>query len=353
MKPQNLTPTLQAIAAAILFGANAPLSKALLSDAPPVLMAGLLYLGCGAAAVFGLALGRLRQTSAGDSGLVRKELPYLFGAVLAGGVAAPIALMYGLSNTPGATASLLLNFESVATSLIAAFFFREKISRRAWAALGLITAGSAVLGWSPTQSWGFSWMAGLVLLACFLWGLDNNLTRQVSSNNPFIITGIKGLGAGSFSLLLGLGLGEAFPAGSTILGALLVGAFCYGVSLALFIRAMRSLGAARAGMYFATAPFAGALFSMLAFRENPAWTFYLAGLGMMGGVILLLGENHQHHHNHLTQEHEHTHTHDEHHNHTHDSDSTQEHSHFHRHDPTTHTHEHTDDPHHEHGHSES
>lgn len=339
--------TLQAVLAALLFGASAPLAKILLTDAPPVLMASLLYLGCGAAA-FLAGLGRARREAA----LTRADLPALLGALFSGGVAAPILLMVGLANTPAATASLMLNFESVATTLIAALVFKEAIGKRLWLALALITLGSILLSWNASGDWGISWASALVLAACILWGVDNNFTRQISAKDPLAIVTVKGLGAGSFSLLLGLGLGEKLPGIPVIVGALAVGAVCYGASIALFVLALRGLGAARAGTLFATAPFLGALLSLLVFRETPAFSFYLAAPLMVLGVVALLSEEHAHLHAHAPVTHEHTHSHDEHHPHEHAGGTDETHAHAHHHEPQPHSHEHAPDVHHRHEHQD-
>jgi drug/metabolite transporter (DMT)-like permease len=208
----RMNPAAQAIIAALLFGASAPLSKLLLADISPVMMAGMLYLGSGLAASFIIVIRRGVQTKPAEAKLNRQDMPWMMLAVLCGGIAAPILLMMGLSGTPAASASLLLNFESVATTIIAAVVFKEAIGKRLWTALSLITAGSILLSWHPADAWGFSWQTAAIGGACLLWGLDNNFTRKISARDPLAIVSIKGLGAGVFSFSLSMILNESLPA---------------------------------------------------------------------------------------------------------------------------------------------
>lgn len=309
-------PIILVILGAVLFGASAPVSKLLLGEADPVMLAGLLYLGCG----LGLLAFRFFLRAAGTAGgkpLGRGDAPWLAGAVLAGGVAAPIALLLGLRSTPAATASLLLNFECVATALLAALLFHEYIGRRVWLAIGLVTAASAMLSFSGPL--GASAGALAVLAACVLWGVDNNLTRLISSKDAMGIGIVKGLGAGTFSLLLALGLGASLPPPSAIAAALLLGCLSYGLSLALYITGMRSIGAARASAWMGTAPFAGVLLSLLIFGVEPGWAFILALPPMALGIALLAGDDHAHTHIHAhgAVTHDHVHVHDDGHGHKH------------------------------------
>lgn len=308
-------PLLFAIVGAILFGASAPLAKVLLGEAHPVLLAGLLYLGCGA----GLLAFSLARSAFGVKvgvQLTCKDTPWLAGAVLAGGVAAPIMLLLGLQSTPAATASLLLNFECVATTLIAAFMFQEYVGERAWAAIGLITASSGVLSFDGAQ-FGASLGAVSIIVACVLWGLDNNLTRSISSKDPVSIGIVKGTVSGAFSLALALLLGAPLPGPFIIMAAMLVGSLCYGLSIALFILSMRHIGAARASALMGTAPFAGVIVSFLIFRGAPDTSFYISAPLMVLGALLLFGEEHAHTHIHVhgTITHEHIHRHDDQHRH--------------------------------------
>lgn len=345
---------LQAILAAVLFGASAPFSKLLLDNVQPVPLAGLLYLGSGVAAwLLYLIQRKGSQGEQKEARLTRADAPWLLGAILAGGVAAPILLLWGLDQTPASTASLLLNFESVATTLIAVLAFREAVDRRILLAIGLITLAAILLSWTP-GAWGLSLGALGVLGACILWGVDNNLTRQISARNPLIIVGVKGLVAGVFSILLALFIGAGLPDTRTIVLALCLGAVSYGVSIYLFILAMRCLGAARTSTLFGIAPFVGAVLSLVLLQESPQALFWFAVPVMLVGAWLMLTEHHEHYHIHEAVFHEHAHSHaDEHHNHQHggeDLDPAASHSHPHDHAPLKHGHNHTPDLDHRHQH---
>ena len=355
MNRRLIYPVLQAVAAAALFGASAPLAKLLLSQMEPVPLAALLYLGSG----FGLLLFRTVRrfdgpAAATEARLGRADLPWLAGAVVAGGIAAPIVLMFSLRITPAATASILLNFEAVATAAIAAVVFKEAIGRNAWVAVACITAGSTLLSISGSGEWGVSLGALGVLAACTLWGIDNNFTRNISAKDPVSIGMIKGLVAGAFSLSLAIVLGQGFPRFSAVVGALALGALSYGLSVVLFIFAMRHLGAGRTSALFGTAPFVGAVLSFTLFRETPGALFLIALPMMIAGVIALATEEHGHEHTHAAMAHEHRHCHDDpHHAHPHqaeDGASSDCHSHPHGHAPLAHSHPHAPDLHHRHEH---
>ncbi len=347
-------PFLQAIVAAILFGASAPLSKILLADIDPIPLAAFLYLGSGVGAVIFMGIQHLRHNGKSiEAHVTKAEIPWLIGAILAGGVAAPIILLFGLRQTPASTASLLLNFESVGTTLIAILFFKEAVGKRAGIAIGLITLSSILLSWTG-GAWGFSLGALGIIAACFLWGLDNNFTRHISAKNPLVIVAIKGFCAGTFSLLLAFFLERPLPTFESILWAMLVGVFSYGLSIWLFILAMRDLGAARTSALFGTAPFIGSLLSLALFFEMPQWLFWLA-LPVMGvGAWLMLSEDHEHHHVHEPVEHSHRHFHpDDHHEHEHSQPVPLVngwHAHEHGHEYFEHAHPHTPDMHHRHEH---
>ncbi|HEY3291831.1 MAG TPA: EamA family transporter [Anaerolineae bacterium] len=345
----------QALLAAALFGASAPLSKLLLGEVQPIPLAALLYLGSG----FGMLAYRTLlpkgpQGTRKEAVIRRTDAPWLAGAVLAGGVLAPIILLFSLQATPAATASLLLNFEAVATTLIAALAFREAISKRVWGAIACTTVASILLSWQAGSEWGISLGALGILLACILWGLDNNFTRNVSAKDPTAIVMIKGLAAGAFSLALTALLGQPLPGVGLVFAGLLLGAFSYGLSIMLFVRAMRGLGAARTSALFGAAPFVGAALAFLLFRENFSLLALIAVPIMVLGTLMLVGESHSHAHWHTEIEHEHSHTHDEaHHDHTHSGAvPAGSHSHKHRHPSLLHEHPHTPDIHHRHGHSE-
>lgn len=353
MRPK-FTPALQALLAAVLFGASAPLSKLLLGEVEPIPLAAFLYLGSGSGAFLLLLFQGMRNKGQRvEAQLSRSDLPWLGGALLAGGVGAPIILLLGLQRTPASTASLLLNFEAVATTLIAITFFKESIDRRIAWAIGMVTLASIVLTWTG-GNWGFSLGALGIIGACFLWGVDNNFTRHISAKNPLIIVGIKGLGAGAFSLVLCLLLKQQLPPAGIALLAMLLGSISYGISIQLFIIALRSLGAARTSTLFGVAPFVGVLLSLVLLREKPQILFWAALPVMAAGAWLMLTENHVHHHIHEPMVHEHRHSHpDEHHQH----DSGQDiplvngaHTHVHLHEQLEHEHAHSPDLHHRHEH---
>jgi drug/metabolite transporter (DMT)-like permease len=351
---QRFYPFVQALLAAILFGASAPLAKILLGEMDAIPMAGFLYLGSGVGAlVFWRTEHLYRKGRSVEARLTRAEVPWLIGAIVSGGVIAPVVLLLGLKATPASTASLLLNFESVATTLIAVLAFKEAVDKRIWWAVGLITLASILLSWN-TSSWGISLGALGILAACFLWGLDNNFTRNISAKNPLVIVAVKGLGAGTFNLIFSLLLGKALPAVVPALLAMVLGVFSYGLSIYLFILAMRSLGSARTSALFGSAPFVGTLLSVILLREMPQGLFWLSMPIMIAGAWLMLSENHEHHHIHEPVEHIHAHAHpDEHHNHCHPDEITLAngvHCHLHLHNELEHSHHHTPDLHHRHIH---
>jgi drug/metabolite transporter (DMT)-like permease len=353
MKRQTY-PILQTLIAAVLFGASAPLCKLLLGEIAPIPLAAFLYLGSGVGTFLLFQFQRIQNNGRElEAPLTRPDLPWLIGAVLSGGVAAPILLLMGLNQTPASTASLLLNFESVATTLIAVVFFKETIDRRVAWAIGLVTLASILLTWTG-GAWGFSLGALGVVGACFLWGLDNNLTRHISAKNPLILVSLKGLGAGTFSLALSTVLGQPIPSLKIILLTMFVGVFSYGISIQLFILAMRQLGAARTSTLFGIAPFVGVVLSIILAREMPQTLFWLSLPIMIMGAWFMLTENHHHPHVHEAVEHIHNHSHpDEHHDHACPSDVPLYngfHSHGHTHAILTHVHTHTPDLHHIHEH---
>lgn len=354
----QLTPALQAgglvLLAAALFGASAPLAKLLLGEIAPVTLAAFLYLGSGAASWIVVLLRRKESNGAQSEGaLTRSDLPWLAGAIAAGGIIAPILSMLGLAHTPASTASLLLNFESVATTIIAIFFFKESIGKRALLAVSLITAAAILLSWTSGQ-WGFSAGALAILGACFFWGMDNNFTRHISAKDPLLIVGFKGIISGSFSLILSLLLGNPLPSVGIALLAMLLGAVSYGLSIQLFILGLRQLGAARTSTLFGTSPFIGVLLSFVLFREMPQFLFWLALPLMLVGTWLMVNENHSHRHIHEAVTHSHPHAHpDPHHVHEHEPSqvlSNGMHTHLHTHTFLEHEHTHTPDLHHWHSH---
>lgn len=351
MKSTKLSYILQALLAALFFGASAPLSKLLLGDVPPVLMAAFLYLGSG----MGITLIKTLQKQKAEASLSRADLPWLAGAIIAGGVAAPIVLMISLQSTSASTASLLLNFEGVGTTLIALLAFKEAIGKRAWAAILAITLASIVLSTDFAKGvagWGLSPGALGVIGACVLWGLDNNFTRNISDKDPLAIVAWKGLLAGAFSLFLGLALGNQIPPLLTIATILLIGFGCYGLSTMLFIQSMRGLGAARTSALYGTAPLAGVLLSIVMFGEIPSVLFGVAALLAIGGALLLINENHSHFHKHAPLIHDHRHDHSDP-AHAHHDSETGPHAERHEHPAEAHDHDHSPDIHHRHGHDQS
>lgn len=339
-----------ALAAAALFGASTPLAKLLVGEVPPLLLGGLLYLGSG----LGLALMRLwRERGWPASGLQPHEWPWLAGAILFGGVLGPVALMFGLTQTSGSVASLLLNLEAVLTAVLAWLVFKENADRRVVLGMLAIVAGGVVLSWPTGQMAASDGMGpAAIALACLCWAIDNNLTRKVSASDALFIASTKGLIAGGVNTAMALALGLSWPDSPTLLGIMVVGLLGYGVSLVLFVLALRGLGAARTGAYFSTAPFMGAAVSVVFLAETTSPTFWLASALMGLGVWLHLTERHAHEHTHEPLVHAHRHVHDAHHQHAHEPtwDGTEPHSHQHAHLALTHQHPHYPDIHHRHGH---
>lgn len=335
---------LAALGAALLFGAGTPLAKLLLDSLSPWLLAGLLYLGAG----LGLTAYRL-LTRAAPVRLSRAEWPWLAGAILCGGVIAPVLLMVGLTGMPASGASLLLNAEGVFTALLAWFAFKENFDRRIALGMLAILAGAAILSWPGEVSFAGLVPALCILGACLAWGIDNNLTRKVSLTDASWIAATKGLVAGPVNLALAAALGSQLPAALPVAGAMVLGLLAYGVSLTLFVVALRHLGTARTGAYFSVAPFFGALLALL-IGEPLTTGLILAGLLMAIGVGLHLSEQHSHSHTHQPLEHEHEHVHDEHHQHGHEAshEGQSRHRHHHRHQLMTHDHAHFPDVHHQH-----
>lgn len=337
-----------ALLAAVLFGASAPLAKLLLGDVSPWLLAGLLYVGSGV----GLGLWRLVRRSPRVR-LERHEVPWLVGAVAAGGVVAPVLLMFGLASMPASGASLLLNAEAVLTAVIAWVVFREHAERRVVIGMAFVVAGAVVIAVPSGQAEVSSlWPAVAIVGACAFWALDNNLTRKVSLTDATWLAAVKGGVAGPTNLVLALLLGAQLPSLATAAGALALGFVAYGLSLALFIVGMRHVGTARAGAYFSVAPFFGAVLAV-ALGDPLTWQLALAGALMAVGVWLHLSEQHAHEHAHAAVTHEHWHAHDDgHHDHDHASPvpAGVRHRHEHTHAATTHTHDHYPDAHHRHDH---
>jgi drug/metabolite transporter (DMT)-like permease len=339
-----------ALLSAVLFGTTTPLAKYFLHDAGPLLIAGLLYLGSG----IGLTVMRFIQDRRwAPSGLRRGDYPWLAGATISGGIVAPALIMLGLARSDAATASLLLNAEAVFSALLAWLLFREATSRRVVLGFFAIFGGCALLSWPSRLVLGSTPLGPLyVVAACVCWGLDNNLTRNISTADSRVIAAIKGLCAGATNTALALAMGAALPAAPELAGALTLGFLGYGVSLVLFIVSLRQLGTARTGAYFATSPFIGTLLAVLLYRDPITAAFYLASALMAVGVWLHVTEQHTHKHEHGPMTHMHEHAHDAHHQHEHgpEIDPAEPHTHLHNHGFLRHRHAHFPDIHHGHRH---
>ncbi len=370
-----------ALGAAVLFGLSTPVAKLLLTRIDPLLLAAILYLGCGIGlALFRIARRLLRPGFAGEARPARADWPWLLGAIFFGGVLGPILLLTGLSLTAAATTSLLLNLESVFTALIAWFVFREGVDRRIALGMAAIALGAVVLTWQGSGTAllgtaGFSrGLLGPLAIAgaCLAWALDNNLTRRISLLDPTLIAMLKGLVAGTVNLVLAVALvlyldaGRPIDAlanlvtGTPLVGGLsgeisvagLLGMLSYGVSLVLFVLALRDIGAARTGAYYASAPFIGAILAVAVLGEPLTPQLLLAGALMLVGLWLHLTERHVHVHEHVRLTHDHRHHHDIHHRHDHAPEDPpgEPHSHAHAHPRLRHSHRHFPDAHHAHGH---
>lgn len=342
-----------ALLAALLFGASTPFAKTLVGQVSPVGLAGLLYLGSGLGlSAWMIVRAMMRGEHAEVAHLKRAELPWLVGAVATGGIAGPVLLMIGLTVTSASTASLLLNMEGVLTAALAWFVFKENFDRRIFIGMALIVAAGILLAWQPSQHVGMPWGALAIVGACLCWAIDNNLTRKVSASDALQIACIKGLVAGSVNLAIAWKMGMLQPSGTVILTAGIIGFCGYGLSLVMFVLALRHLGTARTGAYFSVAPFAGAAISIAMLGDTPTPVFWVAAALMGAGIWLHLTEKHEHTHIHLRQSHTHRHSHDAHHQHEHGFvwDGTEPHSHPHVHEPMTHSHDHFPDIHHRHQH---
>lgn len=341
-----MAPVVWCLCAAVLFGASTPLAKTLLEQMDPWALAGLLYLGAALATVpFAFRGG------SAEARWSRRNLLALGGAVVFGGIAGPVLLLFGLAEVDASSAALWLNLETVATSLLALLLFRESIDRKAWVALVCITGAGVVLA-LPVEA-GTLRGALLIGAACICWGLDNNLTSIIDGWTPAQSTAVKGMVAGTTNLaiasLLGGGVSGLEPA--TLVIALTVGAVCYGVSLVLYIRGAQQLGASRSQILFSTAPFAGVAVAVILLGDELNILFVVAGALMAAGIVLLHREHHGHRHRHTATVHTHRHRHDDgHHSHDHEADVAGWHIHEHAHDDVVHEHAHRPDLHHRHVH---
>jgi len=345
-------PLLYVMLSGALFGISPAIAKLLVVDMPPVALAGLLYLG----AFIGLFLFSIVRKAAGsktiekEPPLEKKDVPWLAGAIVAGGIIAPIALMTGLTVVSGFATSLLLNLEGVATAIIAVLVFNEYAGKRLWLALLFMTFAGVLLSWSPEQSTINLGGLLLIVLAMVCWGIDNNLTQRISNKDPTQIAELKGIVAGTASLSLAVLLGMQIPLDSTILFALVLGALSYGFSLVLFIKALEGLGSSRTGAFFSFGPFIGAVASVLILGESVTWLMLAAAALMVVGVWMLLTERHGHTHRHERTVHDHVHETDQHHQHVHPEGQNGRHSHEHVHEEMVHGHVHWPDMYHRHEH---
>lgn len=340
----------QAILAAALFGMSAPFSKLLLNKSSPYLLSSLLYLGAGTGMLMIHFTRKLRKLEVVEANLTINELKYIILMILLD-IIAPIFLLIGLTKTSASVASLLNNFEIVATSLIALLIFKETIGRRLWVSILFITISSIILSLDDITSLTFSWGSILILLAAISWGFENNCTRKLSIKDPLQVVILKGFGSGIGALLIAFYLNDFSGDFVYIILALLLGFFAYGLSIYFYVNAQRHLGASRTSAYYAIAPFIGVGLSFIIFKESIGVSFIIALVIMLFGTFFALNEKHLHKHIHEFIEHEHKHNHEDgHHNHTHDYEIKGEHSHIHIHEKLEHTHEHTPDIHHAHSH---
>lgn len=341
------------IVSALLFGISPPLAKLLVRDIPPIALAGLLYLG----AFLGLSLysigsGRMMTGHNDRASLSRNDFRWLAGATIAGGILAPISMMMGLKLVSGFSASLLLNLEGVATAIIAVFVFNENAGKRLWIALACMTVAGVFLTWDPSQGRFVPLGPLLLVFAMVCWGIDNNLTRNLSDKDPVQVAQVKGLVAGTVSLSLALILGAKMPIDIAVVFSLLLGALSYGASLVFFIKALEGLGSSRTGAFFSLAPFVGAVVSLIILREWIGWVMFPATVLMIIGSWLIVSEKHSHLHRHESATHIHLHKHgDKHHLHEHSGAAFEPHVHDHRHIEQTHSHVHWPDTHHRHRHT--
>lgn len=340
---------LYALAAGATFGLSVPLSKLLLERVDVVLLAGLLYWGAALAlSLWRLVPRRQAEREEGEAPLRRSDWPWLGLAIGAGGVVAPLLLLWGLDRTDAGTASLLLTLEAAFTALLAVAFFAESVTHRAVLGLLAISGAAALLALREQAGWGVSIGALAVAGATLCWGLDNNATGKVSAKDPLAIVRLKGLVAGSVNVGIALATGSDWPSLGATTAALAVGGLTVGVSLLCFILALREIGAARTTALFGTAPFIGTGLAALLFADSRTWVLAPAALAAGLGIWLLLTERHAHVHTHAPLTHEHRHVHDKHHQHEHAGPMRAPHSHVHTHGALTHTHAHAEDLHHRH-----
>ncbi len=285
MKKATSTGVFLAILAAALYAINSPFSKIFLNYVPSTLMAGFLYLGAGIGMGVIAFFRKLGSVGGNEKSIGRSDLPYTLAMIVLD-IAAPIFLLLGLSYTSAASASLLNNFEIVATAIIALMIFKEKISPRLWSGIACVTVACIILSVDDFRSIDFSYGSLFILIACVCWGVENNCTRRLSDKDPLQIVVIKGIFSGLGSLIIGLILGERVTELWSIGAVLVLGFVAYGLSIFFYVYAQRMLGAARTSAYYAIAPFIGALLSLMIFREPPRYTYFIAfGVMMLGAYF--------------------------------------------------------------------
>ncbi len=345
-------PVALALGAALLFGLSTPAAKILVAGVDPWMLAGLLYLGSGLGLGLLLCIRRAAGRRRAEAALGRADLPWLTVAIVTGGGLGPVLLMTGLAATFASQAALLLNLEGVFTALFAWFVFSEHFDARIAVGMALITLGALALAWQGTDRLALDRGAILVAAACIAWALDNNVTRHVSAADPVVIAALKGTAAGTANIVIAMARGAPLPGPALAFGAGAVGLLGYGISLVLFVLALRHLGAGRTGAYFSIAPFIGAVAAVIQLDETVTAQLVVAGVLMGLGVWLHLSERHEHEHTHEPVEHDHRHWHDEHHRHEHAPGAPlgEPHSHPHAHAGLRHSHPHYPDLHHRHEH---
>jgi len=285
MKKTNLSGILLAILAAALYAINSPFSKLLLEYMPSTLMAGFLYLGAGLGMGVVALSRKMRGKERTEEKITKADLPYTVAMIVLD-IAAPIFLLLGLSYTTAANASLLNNFEIVATALIALMIFREKISPRLWLGIGFVVSSCMLLSFEDLSALKFSLGSVFILLACLCWGVENNCTRKLSEKDPLEIVLLKGVFSGLGSVAIGFSIGERITHLWSIPAVLAVGCVAYGFSIFVYVYAQRKLGAARTSAYYAIAPFMGVLLSLLIFKTPPSLAFFIALALMAVGAWL-------------------------------------------------------------------
>lgn len=285
MKKIKSVGILLAILAAALYAINSPFSKLLLEYMPPTLMAGFLYLGAGLGMGVIALFRKVSKRERTEEKITKADMPYTLAMIILD-IAAPIFLLLGLSYTTAANASLLNNFEIVATALIALMIFKEKISPRLWFGIIFVVASCVILSFEDISSLRFSLGSVFILIACVCWGIENNCTRKLSSKDPLEIVLLKGIFSGLGSVVIGFVIGERITHLWSVFAVLAVGCVAYGFSIYVYVYAQRLLGAARTSAYYAIAPFIGVLLSLLIFKQIPPYTFFVALVLMAVGTWL-------------------------------------------------------------------